>query len=336
MPIEQRFLNVRAELRAKSDFTLEGYAATYNTLSHDLGSCREKIAPGAFDRSLRDKDDVRCLFNHSSNKVLGRVSNGTLQLSSDNRGLKFRCQLDKNQQWHRDLFSSVQRGDIGDCSFAFICPDGGDDFNQRGLLEDGKTPCTVRTLRNVKLLDVSCVTTPAYPQTAVDARQQVHDASVTPAAIAAFEKRQRERRQQSISRAQKLLKDYSPLDADTIKRGIKLGYSEDTFLQLRSAAIGKEIRQGCAFEAEPMRYQEGQAADPQQSVRTDFDFDDDDSWDDDEHDRCAALHRALSASSNPLLTIKHLAAAKLHDQARAAYPDRDTSRAARCASKELL
>lgn len=239
--IETRTLT--ASLRsAEGDFALEGYAATYNRLSHDLGNYREQIAPTAFGRSLREKHDVRCLFNHDSNRVLGRVANGTLQLSSDNRGLKFRCQLDKNQQSHRDLYSSVQRGDISDCSFAFQCPEGGCDFNYRGMLEDGKTPCNIRTLRDLKLLDVSVVTTPAYPATSVDARQcvTVDDQAEIKKQIALWEQRQRKR----IADARSLMAENSPLDAETLLRAKKFGYSEDLLLELRAAAYAKQIREG--------------------------------------------------------------------------------------------
>jgi len=153
-----------AELRAESDFSLRGYAATFGTESKDLGGFYEIVAPSAFDKSLSDPaSDVRCTYNHDANTVLGRQKNGTLTISTDNKGLKFRCQLDRNQRSHCDLHAAVKRGDVSDCSFAFTVKPSGDTFASR----NGKT---LRTLNSVNLIDVAAVCYPAYPGTSVSAR----------------------------------------------------------------------------------------------------------------------------------------------------------------------
>jgi phage head maturation protease len=84
------------EARANGTQVLTGYAAVYNRLSLPLregGSAfREVIRPGAFDRILtrqRGKQDVVALLNHDSNMILGRTSSGTLELSSDDKGLRY-------------------------------------------------------------------------------------------------------------------------------------------------------------------------------------------------------------------------------------------------------
>jgi HK97 family phage prohead protease len=162
-----------AELRAgdNGQFCLEGYAATFNSWSKNLGGFREQILSGAFNRSLNAKADVKCLFNHDASKVLGRSTSGTLTLSTDAKGLRFRCQLDKDQQSHRDLYASVKRGDISECSFAFSVPAGGDAWTE-GMDPDTNQRCAFRTLKDVDLMDVSAVTNPAYNQTAVGARSR--------------------------------------------------------------------------------------------------------------------------------------------------------------------
>lgn len=155
---------------AGDEFALVGYAALYNNLSKNLGGFREKISPGTFNRSLKEGADVKALFNHAPDNILGRTKSGTLQLSQDDRGLKFRCQLNRESQAHRDLFESVKRGDIDECSFAFTVPSGGDMWAE-GTDPDTGEACAMRTLKNVDLLDVSVVTYPAYDNTGVSARK---------------------------------------------------------------------------------------------------------------------------------------------------------------------
>jgi HK97 family phage prohead protease len=167
--IETRiFSGVQVRAAAGAAFTLEGIAASYNMPSKPIpgggGTFTEYIAPGAFKRSLRNKADVKCLFNHSVNFVLGRVRNGTLTLQDTPTGLAFRCQLNQKMQSHQDLYASVKRGDISECSFAFsVAPDG-----QKWSADYSK-----RTLTDVDLFDVSVVADPAYggDATSVDARQ---------------------------------------------------------------------------------------------------------------------------------------------------------------------
>ncbi len=163
---EFRSLKVR-ELRAETGSDgkryLNGYAALYNSLSDDLGwGMRERIVPGAFTRALSEKQDVRHLINHDPNLVLGRTRAGTTELSEDSKGLKFRT-LMPDCGYANDLFESVSRGDIDECSFGFVAvrtawieePDPDDEKVQR----------TVRELHDVDLFDVSTVTYPAYPGT---------------------------------------------------------------------------------------------------------------------------------------------------------------------------
>jgi hypothetical protein len=160
------------ELRAAADedFALEGTAVSYDCLSQDLGGFRERIMPGAFTRSLKEGADVKCLMNHDPNFLLGRTKSGTLQLKDSRTGLGFRCQLDKNNSAHRDVYASVKRGDLSECSFAFIVPQGGDAFDE--ATQDGKRFLR-RTVMEAALRDVSVVVDPAYNAdgaTSVDAR----------------------------------------------------------------------------------------------------------------------------------------------------------------------
>jgi len=143
------------------EMTLEGYAAVFNSET-DLGAFREVIRPGAFDDVM--DNDVRALINHDPNLILGRTGNGTLELSTDERGLKYRVKLG-NQQYARDFYESVKRGDISQSSFAFT-------IDKQSWNEER----TVRSVDKVRqLLDVSPVTYPAYAAATVQARDQQLD-----------------------------------------------------------------------------------------------------------------------------------------------------------------
>ena len=122
--MEYRYIpatELRASQGDEGSMIISGYAARFGVLSHNLGKFREKIDPGAFQRSLQSDRDVSCLFNHSPSAILGRKKNGTLAVSEDGRGLKFRCNV-ANTTTGRDVYNLIKRNDISDCSFAFeIC-----------------------------------------------------------------------------------------------------------------------------------------------------------------------------------------------------------------------
>lgn len=162
--LERRFfpLELRAVDGEEEDGTpkIEGYAAVFNSLSVEMWGFRERIAPGAFTETL-ENDDIRSLWNHNSDFVLGRVKSGTLALEEDDEGLRFEVQP-PDTQWGRDALTSVRRGDVDQASFMFrtLKHDWSIDENEQ----------LIRTLLKVKLYEVSPVTFPAYPATQVSAR----------------------------------------------------------------------------------------------------------------------------------------------------------------------
>lgn len=160
--IERRCFPV-SEFRAIEDEKglrhIVGYAAVFNSMSEELWGFREKIAPGCFTKTIKE-DDIRALWNHDSNHVLGRNKSGTLTLSEDTKGLKIDI-LPPDAQWARDLMTSIDRGDIDQMSFG---------FKTVAQLWEGEYPDEIRTLIEVKLYDVSPVTFPAYPDTEVGLR----------------------------------------------------------------------------------------------------------------------------------------------------------------------
>jgi len=141
--------------------TLTGYAAVFDTPSVDMGGWHEMVAPGAFADSLAAGDDVRALYNHDPNIILGRTKSGTLRLQEDSTGLRVEIDLPDTEQ-ARGIAASVERGDVDQMSFGF-----------RTLKDkwwiDAKDQ-VVRTLEQVKLYDVSPVVYPAYPDTSISVR----------------------------------------------------------------------------------------------------------------------------------------------------------------------
>lgn len=153
-------LEVRAEGDAAPEFS--GYAAIFNEETELWPGFREKVAPGAFSKTLRERDDVVLLFNHDSDTVLASTKARSLDLAEDEIGLRVRATLDPADVDTQRVVPKMKRGDIDQMSFGFQTIS--DEFLNN---EDGTT---LRTLKEVKLWDVSVVTWPAYPGTEADVR----------------------------------------------------------------------------------------------------------------------------------------------------------------------
>ena len=155
---EERRYTPDVEVRTLDDAPprIVGHAALWDSLSEDLGSFREIVRRGTFTRSLKNNADIRALFNHSPDLILGRSSAGTLKLEEDEIGLRFEI-LPPDTTLGRDLLESIRRGDVSQVSFGFQVQE--DRFSK---LTDGTV---LRELLDVDLFDVSPVVYPAYPQT---------------------------------------------------------------------------------------------------------------------------------------------------------------------------
>jgi HK97 family phage prohead protease len=156
---ERRFFTSEIRIDSEGDGnTLIGYAAVFNEWSEDLGFFREKIRPGAFKKTLTQKRAIKALVNHDPNLILGSSDNGTLRLEEDSHGLRYEVDL-PDTTYARDLKESVRRGDISQNSFGFV-----------PILDRWSSDGSERTLVEVKLIDISPVTFPAYPQTDLSLR----------------------------------------------------------------------------------------------------------------------------------------------------------------------
>ena len=165
LDLERRAFVTGLEIEAREDGKrrLRGHAAVFNQLSEDLGGFREQITPGAFVEAI-EKDDVRLLINHDG-LPLARNRSGTLRLAEDARGLAIEADLDESDPDVQRLLPKLARGDVSQMSFSFSVKPAGQDWAKD---DEGRT---VRTLKKLRLFDVSVVTYPAYPQTDIAVRE---------------------------------------------------------------------------------------------------------------------------------------------------------------------
>jgi HK97 family phage prohead protease len=165
MTIERRY--IRNEFRVlDSDGTpkIVGHAAVFNSPSDPNLPWTESIDPHAFDAVLLSNPDVRALWNHNDDHILGRTKSGTLRLSTDDTGLRY--EIDPpDTQVARDLMTSMKRGDVDQSSFGFIVGDDGDTWGQD---TNGKPTRRIKSIRS--LMDVSPVTFPAYSSASASVR----------------------------------------------------------------------------------------------------------------------------------------------------------------------
>ena len=145
-----------------------GIAAVINSVT-DLGYFEEVIERGAFDYALSKEYDIRCLFNHEAELILGRTLSGTCNVFVNGDGnLEYTWVPDYENPTHMSVVRSIMRGDITQSSFAFtIKEQKWSDSTKYGTM--GKRTITVIE----DLYDVSPVTYPAYADTEADARSIV-------------------------------------------------------------------------------------------------------------------------------------------------------------------
>jgi len=131
-----------------------GYAARFNVHSQNLGGFVEQVAPGTFAKTIQEAD-IRGLFNHDANMVLGRNKSGTLRMEEDGTGLAYEIDL-PDTTVGRDVANLLERGDVSGSSFGFRTID-----DEWGETDSG---FPLRTLKSVALRDVGPVVYPAYTE----------------------------------------------------------------------------------------------------------------------------------------------------------------------------
>lgn len=168
--IERRFVATGAaqiEVRAEGDATeLHGYGIVFNQwaeIRDGWGTAfMELWAPGSTAKTIAEAD-IRSLFNHDPNIVLGRNRANTLTLQEDATGLRTLIRPPASA-WGASVTEAIRRGDVSGMSAGFtVMRDEWERPEKRGDLYK-------RTIREAKLLDVGPVTFPAFPTTSIQAR----------------------------------------------------------------------------------------------------------------------------------------------------------------------
>lgn len=167
---------VRVEKRDDASSMIKGYGAVYYDANNPAteywlwDDLVERIKPGAFDRVISESQDVRCLFNHDSNYVLGRTASGTCRLASDQVGLYYEADSSADPQW-QSVASKITRGDVTGSSFSF--------YPSKVLWESIKTADRSYDVRWITemlvVFDVGPVTFPAYAATTSSRNVDTHE-----------------------------------------------------------------------------------------------------------------------------------------------------------------
>ena len=165
-----RYIVNQFEARTLEDSkaVISGYASIFDRSSQVLGGgFVEQIKRGAFTKTLQERgtqtsrDDIKALFNHSTDLVLGSKRAGTLKLSEDSKGLHYEVDLDLDITHHRSAFKMIERGDVTNSSFGF------DVIEERWSVSDNTDDPVLREVLETRLYEVSPTPFPAYEDSTV-------------------------------------------------------------------------------------------------------------------------------------------------------------------------
>lgn len=163
--MEQRYLQMH-DIQTRSDdesgLFIEGYFSVFNEIYNVWPGATESIRQGAFTEALKT-DDVRALYNHNTDLVLGRISAGTLELKQDDKGLWGRITVNRNDSDAMNAYERIARGDITGCSFGFDIEEQVETISEDGSIHFELTKIS-------PLYEVSPCVFPAYESTHIESR----------------------------------------------------------------------------------------------------------------------------------------------------------------------
>lgn len=125
----------------------------------------EEVAPGAWAKSISE-GDIRSMFNHDTNWLLGRTKSGTLRLEEDDDGLLYETDINADDTNALSVYAKVERGDVDGSSvwFRVIRQEWTEPTDDNGLER------SLRRILEAELFETGPVVFPAFEQTTVTAR----------------------------------------------------------------------------------------------------------------------------------------------------------------------
>ena len=148
-----------------NELKIEGLVNGTETWSHVLGNKKrfiEKINKGVFFRALSQEGGrFDFLAEHDRNLLLATTENGSLELWEDEEGLKMRANIVPTS-YGKDIYTLIRSKVINNMSFGFRVLKDSWKKGVNGIYE--------RTIEDLELFEVSAVRNPAYPCSAISAR----------------------------------------------------------------------------------------------------------------------------------------------------------------------
>ncbi|UPJ76509.1 HK97 family phage prohead protease [Bradyrhizobium sp. 187] len=133
-----------------------GYAVLWDSVTTIANEFREQFAKGSLTRSIQE-DDIRMLLDHDSGRVVGRTASGTLRLREDALGLRYEVDVNLDTPDGQTLAGTVGRRDVSGISPSFYVKS--ENWPRLG------SGLPLRIITEARLIELSAVAFPAYPQT---------------------------------------------------------------------------------------------------------------------------------------------------------------------------
>ena len=163
---QERFFpiqNMKTRETDQGNPVISGLFVVYDSPYQVCEGGTESIAPGALKNALNG--DIRALYNHNPDIVLGRTSNGTLSLEDTPSGLYGEIEVNKEDSDAMNAYARIKRGDISGASFGFDIVK-----EERIVNDDGSVHWRIEEIE--PLYEVSPCVFPAYEATWIIARGQ--------------------------------------------------------------------------------------------------------------------------------------------------------------------
>lgn len=164
------------EIRAVADeeaktISIEGLGSRtgsfYRVMDFD-----EQISPTAFDKTLRENPDIRGMFNHDPNYLLGRTKSKTMRVWVDDRGMRYRIDADARQTQAQDVAFKIERGDVDGSSMQFFVP------RNKDVWDWEAQPRPQRTITELQLVETGPVSMPASRTTTAKVQRAMESTGI--------------------------------------------------------------------------------------------------------------------------------------------------------------